>query len=106
MPALLGFALVTALQIFWGGFVASSLWGWFVVPLGLSAISYWHAVGLCCLLTLFVGGQPPADDRTDIRDDILYEALAAVLKPAFMLLVGWVAYHQLVQTWFDPMRIF
>lgn len=42
---------ILALLVF-QGFVVSSLWGWFVVPLGMPAIGTWHGLGLALLLAL------------------------------------------------------
>lgn len=38
MGVVLGVVAAFALYIFWGGYVAATLWGWFVVPLGVMAI--------------------------------------------------------------------
>ena len=35
--------------VFWLGFVISSLWLWFVVPLGVPSIGIWHAAALSFL---------------------------------------------------------
>jgi hypothetical protein len=43
---LLLFTIASVLE----GFVLSSLWEWFVVPLGVRHISIVHAIGICVLL--------------------------------------------------------
>lgn len=42
---LIGLVLFVATVIF-SGFVLQTLWGWFVVPLGIKALSLAHAVGV------------------------------------------------------------
>jgi hypothetical protein len=37
------------------GFTIATLWGWFVVPLGVKAISYANAYGLAILSSVFMG---------------------------------------------------
>ena len=33
------------------GVALQDLWGWFVVPLGVSAITFWHALGFSTLIS-------------------------------------------------------
>jgi hypothetical protein len=40
----------------WGGFALAKLWGWFLVPLGVMPITWWHAGGLFSVQTLISGG--------------------------------------------------
>lgn len=44
------FFLLFALACAFEGFVLSSLWEWFIVPLGVRPISIVHAIGICVLL--------------------------------------------------------
>ncbi len=41
--------------MFWWGYATWLLWGWFVVPLGVIEISYFHALGLGLVAGMFVG---------------------------------------------------
>lgn len=36
------------------GFAIMLCWNWFLVPLGVMEITFWHAVGLDLLITLFL----------------------------------------------------
>ncbi len=36
-----------------GGYVSARLWQWFLVPLGLPAISLWHAIGIGLVVRWF-----------------------------------------------------
>ena len=79
----------------WGGFAASVLWGWFVVPLGVPEVSMLHAVGLTLALRALAGWtakpQPdkPEDKMVALR--ALGRVLAvATITPGAALAVGWV----------------
>lgn len=39
-------------------FMLTSLWGWFVVPLGVKSIGYAHMFGLCLFITYFQVRNP------------------------------------------------
>ena len=45
--------------------VASDLWGWFVVPLGVPAIGMAHALGLCLVGWLFSCGMDNIKEKPD-----------------------------------------
>jgi hypothetical protein len=42
----LGFITLSITRSAFDGLVLLSLWGWFIVPLGVRPIHYWHALGL------------------------------------------------------------
>lgn len=71
LGVLIGVAAVMAVGIFWGGYVAATLWGWFMVPLGVSAIGYWHAVGLGSLMAAFgLGGSSGSNTNRPYPVDV------------------------------------
>jgi hypothetical protein len=79
----------------WGGFAASVLWGWFVVPLGVPEVSMLHAVGLMLALRALAGfsGKPQPDKPEDkmVALRVLGRVLAvAIVTPGLALAVGWV----------------
>jgi hypothetical protein len=79
----------------WGGFAASVLWGWFVVPLGVPEVSMLHAVGLMLALRALAGfsGKPQPDKPEDkmVALRALGRVLAvATVAPGAALAVGWV----------------
>ena len=47
--------VLLALPVVWmyEGWVLSILWGWFIVPMGITQISIWHAVGIALFVSLF-----------------------------------------------------
>jgi|LauGreDrversion4_2_1035121.scaffolds.fasta_scaffold64605_4 hypothetical protein len=63
------------------GIVFSSLWGWFVVPLGYPQISIFHALGLTTLISIL-----RFDPAKPTPSDSIKEAL---LKPVIALGTAW-----------------
>lgn len=85
--------VVWALNLFWGGFVAATLWGWFAVPLGAPGITFWHAAGLTALLSVFLGSRGmPVPDKSQAGTLMLLSILYSVFVPLFGLIAGWVAH--------------
>ncbi len=87
-------ALLWLIGTFWGGFVAAKLWFWFMVPLGAVHITYWHAVGLSALLSVFLGsrGLDRENDPAKYGQKITHGFVCALLIPAVCLASGWVAH--------------
>lgn len=68
--------------------------GWFVVPLGVKAITYLHAVGLGCVVTtfsLFVTtiGTVRSRKSEDCGEYLAYLIFEALTAPAMLLAAGW-----------------
>ena len=84
--------------VFWGGFVTEVLWNWFMTPLHVPAITFWHAVGLTTLVVIFTSRPPESRSKGDI-DDAYSQAVSTlaycVALPGFVLLIGWFAKLQL-----------
>jgi len=87
-------ALIVACAL-WGGFAASVLWGWFVVPLGVPEVSALHAMGLTLALRALAGfsGKPQPAKHEDkmVALRALGDVLAwATVAPGAALAIGWV----------------
>ena len=69
------------------GFVASQLWKWFMVPIGLPLLGIWQALGILLVTRYFTGTFKlfNKDERPILR--ILYEG---VLRALFFLAMGYV----------------
>jgi hypothetical protein len=85
--------IVTAIISFpYAAWVASLMWGWFVVPLGVSQIGMWHAGGLVLFMT-----WPSASAAVALVDlgrkedeiDDLAKSLGALFVPTIMLALGY-----------------
>lgn len=85
--AILAFLAIIVLLSLYYAFALYTLWGWFVVPLGIAKISMAHAYGLSLIPTTILGTRglyAPEDKRKEA-------AVAAALVPAIGLLAGWIA---------------
>lgn len=49
----------------YSGLVLSVMWGWFIVPLGIAAITIPHAVGISFITGFFLGGLAIKDAVRD-----------------------------------------
>lgn len=72
----IGVILAAIPLVFWSAFVLMTLWGWFVVPLGVQALNLPHAIGLALIVGWAKGIR---HNKTD--DD-------AALKNIGMWLIG------------------
>jgi hypothetical protein len=87
--------ILVALYIIFGAYVGWALWclwAWFVTPLGAPDLSFWNAVGLVILVSIFrYKGNPKKDDR---ETDVI-RAVGMIFTPVAAVVAGWV-----VQAWF------
>ena len=80
--------LVAPLMVVLNGWVGALMWRWFVVPLGAPPIGTGWAIGLVCVVAVFVGTRDTED-----QDDLVKAVIFIVLQPLFLLLVGFIARH-------------
>lgn len=77
----------------WGGFVLSVLWSWFLVPLGLPAITWLQASGLLLIGQLLSGNYGINEPDCDGNDGCNY--IAGVVQyfsyPLIFLCIGFSA---------------
>ena len=64
----------------WAAWPLWALWGWFLVPLGLPAVTYFHAIGLMLLVILV--SQP--DRKRDWWQ--------VIISPPLIVFVGYLAH--------------
>lgn len=64
-------------------FTLSTVWGWFIVPLGVVPINYVHAYGIALFLTLLFGKNKKDRDNTE---EFIFHAIKCLL----VLLFGYV----------------
>ena len=82
-------ALFTLVLIFtWVPFAQTTLWHWFLVPLGLPEVGIAHMVGLSLALGLIRFKGHISDDETPDPEDLL---AATVVVPAVALGIGFIA---------------
>lgn len=98
MFVFIGITLVMVLSLLWSGFVASVLWNWFITPLGVMPLTYWHAIGLMCLAAAlgFVSLNTP-----ESYDKSFFESLKSVVMKTFgfqilLLVIGWCVHDLMI----------
>jgi hypothetical protein len=93
MQFALAFVALWAINVFWSGYVASTLWEWFAVPLGVPPITFWHAAGLGALLSVFLGARGlPQVDKSEAGATLLLGFVYSVFIPLLSLAAGWIAH--------------
>ena len=78
--------------MFWWAFVAVELWRWFLIPIfGVQAISYAQALGLSCILGMFmtIGPIMRKEYLVSEGERILATLFLGLFGPAHLLLFGY-----------------
>ena len=90
----LTFAGIIALILCYGaaalvfyGFVFSVLWGWFIVPLGIAAITVPHAIGIAAVVNLLrLAMEGKLHEKCSYKEKLMI----ATAAPALLLLFGYI----------------
>jgi len=82
----IGKLAVGILSLILTAFVLTYLWGWFIVPLGVKALSIPHAVGISAIVTYLV--QRPGGKPVSFGDAVM----SRLGMSAAGLLIGYVAH--------------
>lgn len=88
---LLNFLLIMA-RSFFDAFVLWKLWTWFIVPLGVVHISYWHAYGLDVFFGLIAAGAVVYYGKDQTENDRFELIVGKAVGFAFALGAGYVAH--------------
>lgn len=80
-------ALVAAFAV-WRGYILSILWGWFLVPLGVSPITIPLAIGFSLIVGYFTNAMSKRKDENDVLDT----ALELTIAPLLFLAIGWIVH--------------
>lgn len=73
--------------VLWWSWATVVMWGWFMVPLGLPALSIPQVAGISGLISLFKGPNTKKSEDKEWPEGLTL----IVLSPAFILAFGWVA---------------
>lgn len=68
------------------GFTIKTLWGWYIIPLGVSAITLVHAIGIDTLVSFIFTVSAPTSDQKPYW----YKYIHTISNILATLLVGWV----------------
>lgn len=82
---------VLLLVTMWRAWWLYPAWGWFVVPLGLPAIGFWHFAGLLFLVTIVtMHNDSKKDDRKTDWVSLVVKLFFPIL---FWALLRWMSGH-------------
>ena len=89
MLKILGGITLAAIAILVGGFAVSTMWGWFIVPLGAPAMSLAHGYGLSLFVSLFTQSlaiQSQFKDNPEFTTNM--KVALCIVMSGVLLLVG------------------
>ena len=87
VPLVIVVAVASALL---DGWAISRLWAWFLVPLGVPAITIVHAIGISLLFSLFKPHVSSSSDKKKGLAVLLGTLIAAFLVPLLAVGMGWI----------------
>ena len=87
------FLLLLVISSVTEGIVLSYLWDWFVVPLGLQPVPFFHAIGLCVLLDFITYNYYDCKKSEDIGLSI--SIIFVLMRPVVAILVGAIVYYMM-----------
>lgn len=88
---IVAYILFTVFMLFLTAFTVSTLWGWFVVPLGVKAITLTHAIGLSLFVNYFQMRSRYVF-KSEVLENRTYSQRAglAVMICTVSLFIGWI----------------
>jgi len=78
--------------IFLYAFVLLLFWNWFVVPLGLKPLVYWHALGLSLFVSFLRGSADRGKEETRNAQDWKRTCKGGYVSLAFFWVSGWLVH--------------
>jgi len=73
------------------GVAFSFLWGWFIVPLGLSQIGIAHCLGISLIAHLITHqDQSSLMKKNTTEDTVISDITATLMRPVFAFLFGYI----------------
>lgn len=87
--AIIGIIVVSILSTLLNGFVFQTLWGWFIVPFGITPLGLAHAIGVALVIRFLTYQYDAQSDKADaFANGVLY----AIVAPLIALLMGWIVH--------------
>ena len=77
-------------SMFISGWAITSLWAWFIVPLGVMVISYPHALGISAFISFFKIGLAGEKHENNAISDIFGRWLGTQATVALVVGFGWI----------------
>lgn len=90
---LMMFIIICAISMLWSGYILIVLWDWFLVPLKIMSLNMHSAVGIS-LIVMYLTWQshPNKEENPDVIEFLITAAVYAVIKPLFVLVLGFAAH--------------
>lgn len=83
--------VLTVLSVLAGAWALSTLWAWFIVPIGFPAIGWAHAYGIMMLLNLFKLKASDFDTKIDTGfEESIKRLLFFILTYTIAVGFGWI----------------
>lgn len=76
----------------WTALVLLWLWRWFIVPLGVAGISFWHSLGLCLLVSLLRVNSNRVDGDERTFDDFKLRFWVGNILEGLIFGAGWLVH--------------
>lgn len=86
---ILGVIVGIFLFCIYNAWVLTILWGWFIIPLGVKALSVAHAYGITLVTGLILSNRGVKENKD--KDDWVGSILTWLLLPLVALFFGWIA---------------
>ncbi len=78
------------IQFIGSGIAVVNLWGWFISPLGVPAIAFWHAFGITALVELLIPSISVKKNKDEKFNEFMPRVISSALSPFVALLIGWI----------------
>lgn len=85
----IGVIVAIFLYCIYNAWVLTILWGWFIVPLGVKALSIAHAYGFTLVTGLLLSNRGIKENKG--KEDWVGSIITWLLLPAVALFFGWIA---------------
>lgn len=86
-----GFVALVALSAVLNGWALAILWGWFMVPFGLPALSIPTAIGVALVVSFLTHQTDHYEDKTKTGGErFATSVVAAFIKAPIALTIGWI----------------
>lgn len=72
------------------GYVISMLWEWFIVPIGVSSISFLQGAGISLIFSLFLMGLAKSESSDSVSSLLAVTISHVFIYPAIILFLGYV----------------
>jgi len=85
--------ILIPIGVFFNGLTTMLLWNWFLVPLSLPGIEFWHATGIAFFVGFLTNHNPKGLDENKSKIEQMITKTALVfLMPIYAIIIGAIIY--------------